>query len=320
MNKTIDKVLLASLLLGLTGACWPGDLSSAESAATLTLDVAQATGPVVVAPLFDYPQAPDDIDGLGERADWLMDHFWDPMDFKTRKAVDQAALNHAFGVYVAPMQWASKAKVDKSVAKLADRLRRNPQLLVQFTQAAEENLYGPRAEVWIDEVYRRFLESALSSKKLPEKLRGRWSRQLAAMRASATGEHAPSFKFASPDGAEKEYFAMSTPTLLVFGRSSDPDLRMELMRANTDTRLSKAVESGNLNVVFIDVLPDGASASPASAFSVLPSRWVGGSAGGDSLPFDLRSLPVCYPVDSDGRISGRFHSLRSALAEIRPGK
>ncbi len=34
-------------------------------------------------PLFEYPMAPEGLDGLNAKSNNLVDHFWDPMDFKT---------------------------------------------------------------------------------------------------------------------------------------------------------------------------------------------------------------------------------------------
>ena len=76
-----------------------------------------ADGTVYVEPLFKYPEAPPFIENLGDRSDFLMDNFWKEMNFK-QKVVNQAALQHAFEVYSAPMRWAQKGKVISSVKAL----------------------------------------------------------------------------------------------------------------------------------------------------------------------------------------------------------
>ena len=100
------------------------------------------------------------------------------MDFKNQGALNQAAVNDAVKVYSFPMQWADKVEVDKSLDKLLAQLQKNPTLLVQFTKAAEEALYGPRANMWIDEVYLKFLSTAMKNKKISKARKERYSRHI----------------------------------------------------------------------------------------------------------------------------------------------
>ncbi len=59
---------------------------------------------IEIEPLFEYPVAPEEIISLSDKSNWLMQHFWDNMDFKKKDAVNQSALNDAFRVFTLPMQ------------------------------------------------------------------------------------------------------------------------------------------------------------------------------------------------------------------------
>ncbi len=104
--------------------------------------------------------APEELTEFRDKCNWLAENFWNPLDLKTKDAVDQAKLNHAFKVYATTCQYADKDKVTIAVDKLMKNIQKNPTLLVQMTKAAEETIYGPRAEFWIDELYARVLSSA----------------------------------------------------------------------------------------------------------------------------------------------------------------
>ena len=54
---------------------------------------------MIIDPLFDYPSPPEDMQNLHDRSNYVMDPFWDPLNVKTKSAVDQNALNHAFETY-----------------------------------------------------------------------------------------------------------------------------------------------------------------------------------------------------------------------------
>lgn len=54
---------------------------------------------ITIEPLFEYPTAPEELPTINEKSDYLVEHFWDRMDFKSKSTVDQNALNDAFRVY-----------------------------------------------------------------------------------------------------------------------------------------------------------------------------------------------------------------------------
>lgn len=180
---------------------------------------------IEIEPLFEYITAPEELSSLNEKSDYLVEHFWDKMDFKTKTTVDQSALNHAFKVYATPMRFAEKEKASASVNKLIDALSKNPTLLLQFTKAAEETIYGPRSEVWIDEVYTKFLRALIKNKKIQQPRKEKYAKQLAMLEASVVGNKAPSFSFENLDGNEASYFPMTTPSILIFGNPNNTDWR-----------------------------------------------------------------------------------------------
>ena len=145
-------------------------------------------GVMYVDPLFEYPVAPEDLTDFRDKCGWLAENFWNPLDTKKQEAVDQAKLNHAFQVYSTTVQYADKERVTAAVDRLMKSLQKNPMLLYQMTKAAEENIYGPRAEVWIDELYVNILKAALASKKFPASKRARYELQLRQLEATMIGK------------------------------------------------------------------------------------------------------------------------------------
>lgn len=268
---------------------------------------------IEITPLFEYPVAPEELPTLNEKCDYLMAHFWDSMDLKNKTAVDQNALNDAFRVYSLPMRYASKEKVDASVSKLLDAVSKNPALLYQFTKAAEENLYGPRAEVWIDEVYERFLNAAVNSKKIPDGRKDRYRRQLAALTSSRVGQGAPQFSFESRDGITASYFPMSTPTLIIFGDPKDSDWRMMRLRLETNVALTQAVDKGRANVLFI--VPEKVDGWQAEVADY-PAKWTVGISPEVKESIDIRTKPSVYVIGSDGKTVLKNVSVENGVSAL----
>lgn len=288
---SIRKLALLALLLG------AGATASAQEAND-SIDLIDQ-GVMYMDPLFEYPIAPEELTDFRAKCDWLAENFWNPLDIKTKEAVDQAKLNHAFQVYATTCQYATKEKVTAAVDKLLKSLQKNPMLLYQMTKAAEENIYGPRAEVWIDELYAKILTSALANKKFPKTKRARYELQLKQLNGSMIGNAPAMFDFVRPNGESAKYFPMSTPTIIIFGDPDCDDCRMGKLRMQSNIAFSKAVTDGKLNVLFI--IPDAENGWEAKVAD-FPKNWTVGASDTVAEIYDMREIPEIYVVGSDGKI------------------
>lgn len=274
-----------------------------------------AQGYIEIEPLFEYITAPEEITPLNEKSNYLVEHFWDNMDFKTKSTVDQTALNHAFNVYATPLRFADKEKASAAVDKLLDTLSKNPVLLLQFTKAAEENIFGPRADAWIDEVYIKFLNTLIKNKKITPQRKEKYQRQLTMIENSKIGNTAPSFSFENKNGGESTYFPMSTPSIIIFGNPVSPDWRITRLRMETNAQLTQAVDKGKLNVLFI--IPDKID-NWREEVANYPQRWTVGVAENIGDKIDIRAksdayFASVYYVGSDGKIVMKNVPLESAV-------
>lgn len=273
-----------------------------------------ASSQIVVEPLFDYPAPPEEMENLQQRSEWVLEHFWDKMDLKSKQTVDQNALNHAFGIYALAMQWASPAAIDNSVGSLLKKLAKNPALTVQFTKAAEENLYGPRAALWGDDIYANFLRAASGNKKIDKSRREKYAAKLKRIESSAKGHAAPSFRFVKPDGSEGRYFPMATPTLIVFGNPDTPDMRLTRLRMETNMTFSKLLDDGKVNVLFI--LPETPGENWTQSGEGFPAKMTLGASAEAAEAYDLKMDPACYVIDSDGRIAEKNLDIDTAVITL----
>lgn len=275
-------------------------------------------GVTYVDPLFEYPIAPETLTDFNEKCDWLAENFWNALDVKNQNAVDQVKLNHAFNVYATTAQYAKKEKINATIDKLMKNLQKNPTLLFQFTKAAEESLYGPRAEVWIDELYVNILQQALACKKFPQSRRPRYEEQLKQLQNSLVGNVPASFDFKRANGDAGKYFPMSTPTILFFGDPGCDDCRMSRLRMESNVAFSKAVTDGKLNVLYI--IPDAEPGWEKDTENY-PKSWTVGASDTVAGIYDLRDTPDIYLIDGDGKIIakhiGTMDAIRRALELVK---
>ncbi len=265
---------------------------------------------ITIEPLFEYPVAPEEIMNLTDKSNWLMHHFWDTMDFKKKGPVDQNALNDAMKVFVFPMQWAEKAEVDKAVDLLLSKIAKNPTLQLQFTKAAEETLYGPRAKVWIDEVYVKFINALIKNKKVPDIRKSRYRRQLELINNSMVGNIAPSFNFTTPTGNPGKYQPIGVFTIIEFGDPDCDDCRHAKLKMETDVKFSSLVDKGLVNILFIVPDPTDGWQTKLTGY---PSNWVIGGSDTVSDIVDLRTTPSFYIIGKDGKIIAKNTNVDQAM-------
>lgn len=306
MNKIKIFSLAASLALA-TPILAQNPADADQSASGVNDD-----GPIYLAPLFEYPSAPEEITDFNEKCGWLVDNFWNQLDVKGTQPVDQAKLNDAFGVYAVACQYAPKEKAEASADKLLKSLQKNPTLLLQMIKAAEEKLYGPRADVWIDELYVKFLRAGIDNKKLPKTRKARLESQLRQLEGSMIGGAPAMFDFTRANGEAARYFPMSTPTVIIFGDPDCDDCRKSRLRMEVNVAFNRAVTDGKINVLYI--IPD-AESGWENKVTEYPRNWTVGASDTVAELYDMRAIPQIYLVGSDGKILGKNLSSQQAMTQ-----
>ena len=266
--------------------------------------------PIVIAPLFEYPSAPEEMDNLQDRSDYLMEHFWDQMDFKNKSSVDQNALNDAFMVYAAPMRFAAIENVDSSVTKLLQSTAKNPVLSLQFAKAAEEALYGPRANFWHDGIYLRFVDNVLQNKQIKKERKQKYQRIKKILSNTLQGTVPPEFDYTTPEGKKSHYYPNGVITVIEFGDPDCDDCRMAKLKMDTNVKFSSLVDRGKINVLFIYVDPEDGWEKKLKDY---PAKWYVGSSEEVSDLYDLRETPAIYVIDRDGKIAVKNVTVETAM-------
>lgn len=270
---------------------------------------------IVLEPLFEYPVAPEEMTDLQSRSNFIVSNFWRQFDFD-KKSVGQSQLNHAFGVFASALPWANEKVADDAVDQLLKNLKKRPGLLYQFTLAAEESLYSPSADFWIDEVYLKFLNAVHSSKKIKDIRKARFELQRTPLANSLKGKPLPDFEIVSPAG-DKISFNVSAPLNIVeFGSPSCFDCRMTKLKLDTDMDIAEMIEKGALSIWF--VVPDAESEENWQAeLSDYPSAWTVGAGNELDMLVDMRKTPSLYLLDGDGNIILKNTGIDTVLNYIK---
>lgn len=309
----IAGISLAAGILLLSG----GPLASAQTDAS-GISGSAVGSMITVSPLFTYPVAPEELPDLGSKSEYLLKCFWDSLDFSRQSTVDQNALNDAFQVYAATLPYASRNVAFSSINSLIKKLKGNPVLLLQFTKAAEESLYGPRASIWSDEAYLPFLRAIAANKKIPEPRKARYGRQLSVLEKNAVGERIPQVRLTLRDGRRVDYKPERRYTLIRFGAPDCPDCRFVNTKLSMASDLQELVEAGVLDILLItaDARPEEQE-TLLEQFKGYPREWIPAICYGGNEIFDIRALPSFYLLGPKGEIIGKNLEVSDAIDRLR---
>lgn len=269
---------------------------------------------IVVTALFEYPVVPESIEDWTERNNWLIENFWEPLDFN-QKSVGQIQLNHAFKTWVVPMRFANKEVVLKTTDKLLSKLSKNPALLYQFTKAAEENLYSPTAEVWIDEVYLKFLKSISVNKKIDDIRKVRYKLQYEKLSNTLLGNTAKIFDFVERNGQKKEVYFNDKYTIIEFGHPDCTDCRIATIHLETDVQIAELIANGKLQVYY--VIPDMDNEEWQMQVADYPQSWIVGASDEVEDIYDIRLSPTFYIMSPDKKIIAKNAPVEEVIQRIK---
>lgn len=257
---------------------------------------------IYIAPLFDYPVAPDSINSLEAKSTYVVQNFWKGMDFKTKQAVDQTALNHAFEVFVSPMRWSDTKVNEAAVAEILPLLQKNPILSLQFTKAAEQALYSDRAITWDDKLYLQFIDNLLKTKKVPEGRLERYKHHKTVLENSLIGSTPRRFDYVDVNGKKSHFQPDGIITVIEFGDPGCDICRYAKLKMETDVTFSRLVEKGLVSVLFI--IPDGEEGWQNELTDISP-RWHVGTSENITDIYDIRTSPSFYVIDGEGKIMAK---------------
>ena len=156
------------------------------------------------------------------------------------------------------------------MTRLIQSISKNPALTLQFAKAAEEALYGPRAEFWNDDIFLRFVDNMLACKGVRKERKARYERLRTLLGNTRRGSVPPEFDYTTPEGKISHYSPNGVITVIEFGDPDCDDCRHAKLKMDTDIRFSSLVDRGKVNVLFIRASSAGI---PPSGMSARRTRW-----------------------------------------------
>lgn len=251
---------------------------------------------------FSLPSVPDSLRTPELRAEYLLLHYWDNMDFKSSGLKSQET-EQAFADFASVLPVGTSMSARAGVDTLMNRASVNASHYRIFASLAEKYLYETASPVRNDSIFALFLEHQVASSHFSDEERSRHEFLLKSVRRNAPGTIASDFAYAMSDGRRETLLktAPGIPLLLVFYDLDCSHCQDVIFSLRYNSALNLCLRSGSIKVLAVCLSDENSK----QTVTELPKTWLSGNDNGtlsDKDLYDLRTLPAVYLLDSEKRV------------------
>lgn len=258
------------------------------------------------------PDVPSTMTDPAERLAYVMDHFWDRMDWRDSTLLTNSAfMEQNLANYYQLITIADSTAASHAVGTMIEAiLDSNPQVLNYFSEMSALYLYEPDSPMYDTESYAVILDALLARPECPDGLRMILADEHRQTMTNRVGTRAADFDYISLDGSRSTLhnFVDAPTTILLF---YDPDCNIcadAEHRLATDATINRSIAEGKTRILAIAPFEVDPEVWRRHA-TTLPSTWTVGYSPNGAIDRDaiyaIRALPAFYILTSNGTITLR---------------
>ena len=261
--------------------------------------------------LIEMPEVPSNLTTPEERASFLVEHFWDKMDFRdTARSHDRASMEQNFVNYVSFMGYVPDSVViGEGFSQLLKKASVDEKAYSILLETVDQYLDDPNSPMLSEELYIIYLNSLLKFGKVSEDARIKKEYRLQQAMKNRIGTQATDFRFTKADGSKSSLY-QSLPSsgnlLLIFFNPECDHCDEILAKLVKDKELAGSVAAGEIKVLAI--YPGVKESAWRDKIKTFPKAWEAGIDDGvidDGELYYLPAMPTIYMLDSSGKIVGK---------------
>ncbi len=256
--------------------------------------------------IFALPVIPAMLTTPELRADYLVRHYWENMDFADTTCLDhREMMEQAWVDYIDIMKLVPEETAISAIKQMYKDAGKKKKVFFYFTDLAEKYLYDPNSPMRNEELYIPVLDAMLESTVLDdtEKILPKGRRELAEQ--NRLGRQAEDFTYTLVSGKSGTLYGVKAGYTLLFinnpGCHACEEGIKELKQAPA---INKEFETGNLKI--LSVYPDEDKEEWERHLSDFPKEWINGYDKKLMLKkknlYDLKAIPTLYLLDKNKKV------------------
>ena len=258
------------------------------------------------------PRIPDELKEPADRADYLIRHYWDNLDFNdTAKSLNSDFMEQSLVDFLYVLPYASSEKVvSDGFSIMLDKASINEEAYKKLTGIADDYLYNPNSPMLSEEQYIIYLDALIKRPNLSESQKIRLEDRIEMVSKNRTGTKATDFTYEKPDGSVSSLYqslpAKGKDMMLIFFDPECESCEEVLARLKDDENLNASLEEGSIEVLAI-YSGDNVD-SWRRKVEELPATWTIGINKHEIEDNDLYffpGMPTIYIIDSEGIVRAK---------------
>lgn len=253
---------------------------------------------------FTLPTIPDTLRTPELRAEYLVVHYWDNMDFKSSGFKSQET-EQAFADFVSVLAVATPKAACAGVDTLMNRAAASDSVYRHFSDLAEKYLYDSASPLSDDNLYALFLQHEIASQIFSEAEKERLRYMSVSVNRNAPGTLASDFEYVTAKGETTTLHqtAKDVPLLLFFYDPSCGQCQDMLFNLRYNSILNLRLREGSIKMLAVYTEDDNELWKTKQ--EDMPSLWTACTDNGiikERDLYDLRTMPVLYLLDAEKRV------------------
>ncbi len=264
------------------------------------------------------PIIPSNIQDRRQRADYMVAHFWDALNFNdTLRTHNRDFLEQNFANYASLFPIIDTGILKVNVSRFVDRVKGDATALNLLAEVVEKYLYDPNSPMLNENFYELFIPSFLSAEKLNLATREKLKDQLVSIAKNRVGQLATDFAYTDRQGVRRTLMTtnVSSYLWLIFFDPDCDDCKNIIRGMKQSPELKEMVDNGLVTVLAIGAV--GEEKDIRHAIDDFPASWLAGvdkSGIDDRELYDLRAMPTIYLLSPDHRVVKKDILFPSAIS------
>lgn len=285
--------ILSFLFLFFLCACKSGNASSSSKN-----DVVQDT---ITA--FTLPTIPVMMTAPEQRADFLIRHYWDNVNFADTNYVHHPDITEqAWADYCNLLNHVPLATAQEAVRKTIEQTNVDKKVFTYITDLADKYLYDPNSPMRNEEFYIPVLEAMIASPILEDIEKVRPKARLELAQKNRPGTKALDFTYTLASGAQGSLYQIKAEYTLLFINNPGCHACAEMIDALKNTPIINQL-LGEKKLVVLSIYPDEELDEWRKHQNEFSKEWINGYDKKFTIKekqlYDLKAIPTLYLLNKD---------------------
>lgn len=253
--------------------------------------------------VFTLPTIPSMLNTPELRADFLVRHYWDNVNFSDTNYVHHPEVTEQAWVdYIDMIKLVPAKTADAAIKDLFAKTEKSKRSYLYLAELADKYLYDPNSPMRNEEAYISVLDALITSSILDdtEKIRPQGRRELA--QKNRVGTKAIDFSYTLISGKKGTLYKISTPYTLLFINNPGCHACAETIEALKNApAINQALSQKKVQI--LSLYTDEELDEWRKHLSDFPAAWINGYDDKQTISkknlYDLKAIPTLYLLDQN---------------------